>query len=132
MAWGSMQQMSPLPPMPLHSRISFIKRRTCSTFLRLSSSARKDGERDDEPAGKGGNTLDSFYERASGLLAESDGRMDSLSFGRKWRAAYPNDSLDTYRKMAKGTVGEILAASDLFNVTVPPPPCACHNAGVPF
>lgn len=66
--------------------------------------------------------MESFYKNAEELLAESGGKLDSLSFGRKWRVSFPNDSLETYRRRAKGTVGEILAASDRFNVTVVFPP----------
>lgn len=110
--------------------MSFSRRSTCRTLLALS--ARKDRGKDGDTAGKEGGALDNFYERASGLLADADGKLDSLSFGRKWRAAYPNDSLDSYRKLAKGTVGEILAASDRFNVTVISFPCAVNFAGVPL
>ena len=110
--------------------LSLLRRSTCRPLLSLS--ARKDRGKDDDTAGKEGDALENFYERASGLLADADGKLDSLSFGRKWRAAYPTDSLDSYRKLAKGTVGEILAASDRFNVTVTPFPCEVNNVGLPF
>lgn len=41
--------------------------------------------------------LRSFYGKAEALLEESGGKLDSLQFGRKWKAAYPEDDLDTFR-----------------------------------
>jgi hypothetical protein len=42
--------------------------------------------------------IQEFYEKAATLLNDFGGELDSLQFGRKWRAAFPEDDLDSYRQ----------------------------------
>ena len=68
------------------------------------------GDADGEPA------LDEFHAKAELLLAAAGGQLDSLAFGRKWKKAFPRDSLDRYKGQGFSTVAQMLAQSPRFSV----------------
>jgi hypothetical protein len=68
--------------------------------------------------------MEEFYDKAAALLDQSGGQLDSLQFGRKWRAAFPKDDLDQYRYF----IMRERSASVFFCVRASP---ACNTALLP-
>ena len=87
--------------------------------LRLAATGAS-GSPQDGRGGTGGadgaQALDEFHAKAEQLLAAAGGQLDSLAFGRKWKKAFPRDSLDRYKGQGFSTVAQMLAQSPRFSV----------------
>ena len=87
--------------------------------LRLAATGAS-GSPQDGRGGTGGadgaQALDEFHAKAEQLLAAAGGQLDSLAFGRKWKKAFPRDSLDRYKGQGFSTVAQMLAQSPRFFV----------------
>jgi pentatricopeptide repeat protein len=86
--------------------------------LRIAAAA--PGSPQDGRGGTGGAdgapALEEFHTKAEQLLAAAGGQLDSLAFGRKWKKAFPRDSLDRYKGQGFSTVAQMLAQSPRFAV----------------
>ena len=69
---------------------------------------------------QGDEEMEKFLSMAETLLRQNDDELDSLSFGRKWKAMFPDKDLDPFTRGRRATVAQLLSSSDRFSVSKKP------------